>query len=203
MGDETAFRLLADGLVAGEDDAAHELLGRYSARLVTLARRQMSPRLQTKVAPEDVLQSVFRTFFRRLDAGEFELRGWGTLWGFLALMTLRKVRRSAARYSTAGRDTAREVSLGVAAGGDAWEVVIPDREPTPDEAAAFADELETLLSGLDDRDRQTIELIFAGEPAAEVARRLGCSQRTVRRTLARVRERLLRRRLREESAEGD
>lgn len=197
LGDETAFRLFADDLLAGDDEAARELLGRYSAQLVTLARQQMSARLQTKVAPEDVLQSVFRTFFRRLEAGEFELRGWSALWGFLSLLTLRKVQHNVDRYTTIGRDLTREISLDVL-GGDSWEIVIPDREPTPDEAAAFAETLTNLFAELDDRDRQTIELVFAGQKPVEIARRLGCSQRTVRRTLARVREKLIRQEARNE-----
>lgn len=192
--DDIAFRAFADSLLAGEDQATRQLLGQYSARLVSLARRQMSPRLQVKVAPEDVLQSVFRTLFRRLDSGEFELRGWGALWGFLSLMTLRKVRRNVDRYTTSGRDIAREVSLESLEEADDFEnqlFEIPDREPTPVEAAIFADEFCLLLSGLDERDRRTVELLFAGEEPVEVARKLQCSQRTLRRTLTRLRKRIL------------
>ena len=201
MGDETGFRDFAVRLAApagtsgvegdARDAAARELLARFSARLVATARRRLSPRLQAKVSPEDVLQSVLRTFFRRLDAGEIELRDWGGLWGYLALTTLYKCRRNAVRYAAAKRDAAREVSLSVTGPGGPCELAVPDREPTPEEAAAFADELESLLSGLDGRDRETVELLLAGESADAVAGRLACSRRTVRRTVARLRARVL------------
>lgn len=198
MGEETAFHIFADRL-AGDgpdrDAAARELLSRYAARLVALARRRMSPRLQAKVAPEDVLQSVMRTFFRRLGAGEVELRGWAGLWGFLSLAVLRKCQKNSARYATASRDLGREVSLRIEGGdGEAWELSVPDREPTPDEEAAFLEELERLLIGLHDRDRQAIELTLAGDSPAAVSVQLGCSERTVRRTLELVRQRIKNRR---------
>ncbi|HEX8527306.1 MAG TPA: hypothetical protein VF689_10070, partial [Allosphingosinicella sp.] len=134
MGEETAFHAFADrlsGVGSERDDAARELLARYAARLVALARGRMSSRLQAKVAPEDVLQSVMRTFFRRLDAGEVELRGWAGQWGFLPLATLRKCQKNSARYAAASRDLGREVSLRIEGGdGEAWELAVPDREPT-------------------------------------------------------------------------
>lgn len=194
MGEQTAFRdfarrLAGDSEPSERDAAARELLARYAARLIALARVQMSPRLQMKVAPEDVLQSVLRTFFRRLDAGQVELRGWAGLWGFLSLATLRKCQTNAARYATASRDVAKEVSLAVEHGGS-WELYVPDREPTPDEAAAFLDELESLLSGIDTRDREAVERVLAGEslPAAAAAARR--PQRSVRRVFELVRKRL-------------
>jgi len=196
LGEDTVFRAFArrlSGAAAGpdRDDAARELLARFATRLVALARRQVSPRLQSKVAPEDVVQSVMRTFFRRLDAGEVELRGWAALWGFLALATVRKCQKNAARYGTEARDVSREVTLRVDAGdGEAWEVSVPDREPTPAEAAAFAEELERLLAGLDERDRRAVELLLDGQSVAAVADRVGCSERTVQRTLELVRRRL-------------
>jgi RNA polymerase sigma factor (sigma-70 family) len=202
VGDETAFQAFAARLVdcddsPNRDDAARELLARYSSRLVALARGRISARLATKADAEDVLQSVLRTFFRRLDAGEVELRSWGSLWGFLSLATLRKCQRNAGRYATDRRDVGREVSLEIGGDGGAWELSIPDREPTPDEVAAFADELQSLLEGLDERERRAVELVLAGEAPVTVARRLGCSRRTVRRSLAYVRSRAAARRERQ------
>ncbi|HEX6984312.1 MAG TPA: sigma-70 family RNA polymerase sigma factor [Planctomycetaceae bacterium] len=185
------FRAFARRLVDGDDEAARELLARYAARLVALARRRIGPRLAAKADPEDVLQSVLRTFFRRLNAGEVELRGWGSLWGFLSLMTLRKCQHHEARYAAACRDVRAEVSLSLNdASGEPFAFLIPDREPTPDEVAAFADEVAALLAVLDERDRRVVELLLDGEPTEAVADRVGCSERTVQRTAARLCRRL-------------
>lgn len=203
MEDETAFQALAVRLTSpadasDRDEAARELFARYSSRLLTLARTRIGPRLAAKADAEDVLQSVLRTFFRRLDVGEVQLRSWGGLWGYLSLTTLRKCQRNEQRYTAGKRDAAREVSLRVSGDGGDWELCIPDREPTPEEAAAFADELEVLMEGMDERERATVSLVAAGEQADSIAKQLGCSRRTVRRTLAQIRARAIARRKRRE-----
>jgi RNA polymerase sigma factor (sigma-70 family) len=188
MAEGAAFREFADRLLAGEDDATRELLSRYSSQLLALARRRLGPRLRVKEDPEDVLQSVLRTFFRRLDTGELDLRGWGGLWGILSLIALRKCQHREERYAAARRDVGREVSL--SRDGQLVHVRIPNRGPTPQEEATFADLITQLLRGMNERDRRAFEGLLAGEPAATVAARLGCSERTVQRTLLRVRQRL-------------
>jgi len=188
MSADAAFSDFADRLLAGEDAAARELLGRYSAQLIRLARRQLGPKLRAKEDPEDVLQSVFRTFFRRLDTGEVDLRGWGSLWGILSMMAVRKCQRREERYRSARRDVGREVSL--TRGGAKPEFSVPDREPTPQEAAAFIDLVESFLRGMNARDREAFGGLLVGEPPAAVAKRLGCSERTVQRSLLRVRHKI-------------
>lgn len=188
MSANNTFPEFADRLLAGEDVAARQLLARYSAQLIRLVRSRLGPRLRAKEDPEDVLQSVLRTFFRRLDAGDIDLEGWGGLWGLLSLMALRKCQHREERYRAAKRDVCREVSL-TPCGGPSC-IAIPDRQPTPQEASAFTELIEGLLQGLDERDRGALEGLLAGEATSVIARRLGCSERTVQRTLLRVRQRL-------------
>jgi hypothetical protein len=57
----------------GDEDAARELFDNYAERLLLLVRRRLSQRLASRFGPEDVLQSVFRTFFRRAQQGQFSL----------------------------------------------------------------------------------------------------------------------------------
>ena len=57
----------------GDDDAATELYLRYARRLTTFAARQTSPQLATRFDPEDVIQSVFHSFFRRTSDGSFDV----------------------------------------------------------------------------------------------------------------------------------
>lgn len=197
MSADASFSQFAGRLLAGEDDAARELLSRYSAQLIRLARRQLGPKLRAKEDPEDVLQSVFRTFFRRLDTGEIDLRGWGSLWGILSMMAVRKCQRREERYRSARRDVRREVSLTPAAGRPGFAV--PDREPTPQEAAAFIDLVEAFLKGLNARDRAAFGGLVVGESPSAVAKRLGCSERTVQRTLLRIRQKI---RIEEETPAG-
>jgi RNA polymerase sigma factor (sigma-70 family) len=67
-----------------------------------------------------------------------------------------------------------------------------DDQPTPAEAAAFAEQLEHLLGSLDAEERRLVELKLEDCTNEEAARRLSCSERTVRRILKRVQGRLSR-----------
>ncbi len=63
-------------------------------------------------------------------------------------------------------------------------------DPTPQEAAQFADEFEKLLDGMDDEEQQLVQLKLEQCTNQEIADRLECSERTVRRILKRVQSRL-------------
>src|SRR5574341_751939 len=53
----------------GEEDAATLLYLRYADRLRALTVAQCSPDLAQRVDADDIVQSVFRTFFRRAAQG--------------------------------------------------------------------------------------------------------------------------------------
>jgi RNA polymerase sigma factor (sigma-70 family) len=68
--------------------------------------------------------------------------------------------------------------------------LIPDRAPTPVQAAIFAETVEQLFQATSESDRRVVEQILAGYTAQEVAQRLDCSERTVRRVRQRAKIRL-------------
>lgn len=71
---------------------------------MVLARGRLYPQILQRIDPEDVTQSVFRSFFQRQKAGQFTLRDWGALWGLLVTMTIRKCGRRADEFYAARRD---------------------------------------------------------------------------------------------------
>src|SRR5262245_37387150 len=77
-------------LRVGEEGAAWEVFQRYAGRLIARARLEFSARLQHRVDPEDVIQSVYKSFFQRYAGGQFQLEGWESLWSLLVVITLRK-----------------------------------------------------------------------------------------------------------------
>lgn len=185
-GDDT-FLDLRERLRAGDPAAGAAVFARYREQLIRLAAPRLVGVLRQKVDAEDVVQSAFRSFFRADAGGAFALGGWGDLWGVLATITLRKCRYQVRQFLTAKRDVRREQAppADPAAG---WEAVAAD--PTPAEAAAFADLLEALLAGLDPRGRQIVTLSLDGLTPAEVAPHVGLTERSVYRQLERVRDRL-------------
>src|SRR5215813_14531259 len=92
----------------GDDTLARQMFQRFAARLVGLAHRHLDGRLRQKLDPEDVVQSVYRSFFRRLDADQVEVVTWDSLWYLLTVMTLRKCATQAEHFQAGRRDARRE-----------------------------------------------------------------------------------------------
>jgi RNA polymerase sigma-70 factor (ECF subfamily) len=179
-------------LRAGDQDAAAAVFRRFTGRLLALARARLDARTRAKVDPEDVVQSTYRSFFMRAEAGQFDVATWDELWGLLAVITMRKC-TNRARYFGAGRRDARaEVDPGPGAEDAGALILAIDREPTPSEAAILAETVEELLSGLDPDDRMIVELSLQGYTTPEIGARLGFAERTVRRVRDRLKRRLQR-----------
>src|SRR5580698_6459281 len=127
------FADLGDRLAAGDEAVAREVHARYTPRLVALARQKLAPAVRGRVDPESVVQSVYRSFFGRANAGEFALGDWDDLWGLLARITLRKCLNRARFHQQECRDVGREV--GGSPPGTDWAMT--DGEPSPYEVAVL------------------------------------------------------------------
>jgi RNA polymerase sigma-70 factor, ECF subfamily len=179
-------------LQASDGEAARELLRRFTAQLIALARRRCIPSFRAKVDPEDIVQSVYKSFFCRYGAGNLETDNWKSLWGLLTLITLRKCSERVAYHRAGCRDVAREASVPF---GDEYGLPwleIAGREPTPLEAAELSEMVDRLLAGLNADERPIIDLSLQGFTAQEISRRLNRAERSVRRLRERVRNRLQR-----------
>ena len=55
--------VLLERFRGGDDLAAAEIFDRYFQRLTALARSRLSPRLAQRTDPEDIVLSVYRSFF--------------------------------------------------------------------------------------------------------------------------------------------
>jgi RNA polymerase sigma-70 factor (ECF subfamily) len=186
MDDNPSFDDLMGRLRAGDNDAATRVFNEYANRLIALARRRLDPRILQKVDPEDVLQSVFRSFFRGQAAGRMdEIHTWDSLWGMLVVITRRKCGRRAMYFHADRRDVQREVSPRPRPDQSVadWEA---GDEPTPEDAAILAETVERLMLRLDEKNRHILALRLQGCPAPEIAAQARCTERTVYRVLDRV-----------------
>jgi RNA polymerase sigma-70 factor (ECF subfamily) len=187
-----SFRELLARLRAGDDRAAGEVVRRFTHQLIGLARHHLDTVIRTKVDPEDIVQSVYKSFFRRQRDGQFDLAGWDDLWSLLAVITLRKCASQADYFRAERRNPGREVQ-GPAPDGSGTEWQLIDREPTPVEAAALAETVADLLREVAPADRPIIELSLQGYTVKEICEQLGRAERTVWRVRERARNRLRRR----------
>ena len=81
---------------SGSQTAAQQLFDDYVERLLLLARWHISDRLRTRIDPDDVVQSVFRTFFFRVKNDNFTFDEADDLFKLLARITLHKTLRQVA-----------------------------------------------------------------------------------------------------------
>ena len=190
MPQDTSFVELMTRLRAGSDEAAAEIFERFAGRLIALARSRMDPQMRQKVDPEDVIQSVYQSFFERQARGEFDLHSWDSLWGLLAIITLRKCGHHVEHYHSARRDIRREVSVLGSKDELAGDLEAIAREPTPQEAAVLTETLEHVMRELEGYQRHILQLSLQGNSVAEISPQVGYSQRTVQRILLRVRSTL-------------
>ena len=189
MSSDPSFAELMARLRAGQNDAATQVFNRFANRLVALARKQLDPQVLQKLDPEDVLQSVFRSFFTRYPSGQLgAVEGWDNLWAILAVITLRKCGRRRDYFHAARRDVRREVAGQPGADESAQDVGASDDEPTPAEAAMLTETVERLMRCLEGRHREVLALSLQGYSPPEISGRLGCTERTVYRVLERVKQ---------------
>jgi RNA polymerase sigma-70 factor (ECF subfamily) len=176
-------------LHGGDAAAAQELFGRFAHQLIALARRHIDAGLRHKVDPEDVVQSVYKSFFVRYGAGNLDVVNWNSLWGLLTLITVRKCAERAAYHRAECRDAAREESPPQEEETAPWPEPL-GREPTPLEAAVLSETVGQLFAGLDEDERPILELSLQGYTTREISEQLGRAERTVRLLREGVRHRL-------------
>ena len=164
----------------GDESAAERIFTLYWDRLWLLAKSRINQRLGRREGPSDAVQSAFESFFRRTKDGQFQFDRSDSLWGLLAAITLNKVRGRAESHCAAKRDVAREVRA------DDLSPVVFARDPSAEEAVAFADELEHVVRSLSEAEATILGLCLQGIAPAEIAEMCSCSRWTVRRTLDRI-----------------
>jgi RNA polymerase sigma-70 factor, ECF subfamily len=179
-------------VMAGENEAVEEFWLRYGQNLQRLAGSRMSAALQRRLGPEDVVQSVCRTFVRRARVGEFHLHDTEELWRLLCAITLTKVRQHARFHYRKRRSLLQEqIPSGAGACRRTGTIIdqFPDDAPTPDEGLAIAEQMQILFDELTEEESTLIRLKLEGVRQDDIAICLGCSKRTVGRLLLGVRTR--------------
>jgi RNA polymerase sigma-70 factor (ECF subfamily) len=178
-------RSLLRRIRCGGEDAPTRLYLKYAGRLRALAAARSSRDLARRVDPEDIVQSVFRTFFRRAVQGHYDVPEGEEIWKLLLVIALNKVRAAAVYHRAAKRD------VRVTAGGDALESAA-GAAPGPDEEALTVLRLvvSQVLEDLPEPQRTMVELRIEGYEVSEIAERVRRSKRSVERVLQDFRGRL-------------
>jgi RNA polymerase sigma-70 factor (ECF subfamily) len=170
---------------SGQSDASTQLYLRYAQRLQALVASKSSPDLARRVDAEDIVQSVFRTFFRRAALGDYSVPEGEQLWKLLLVIALNKVRAEGAYHRAAKRDVRQTV------GGEAFQQAIESARGNDEIAlATLRLVIEDLLAGMPEVNRRMIELRIEGTEVKEITELTQRSKRTVERVLQSFRARL-------------
>ncbi|MCA9138520.1 MAG: hypothetical protein KDB00_17230 [Planctomycetales bacterium] len=178
---------LLPNLQSGDEDAACAVFDRFAGRLLQLAKSRLELRIRSTNDEEDVMQSVWRSFFRRQQQGEFHFEDWDEVWSLLVLMTVRRCARTANAARAAKRDVNRVANM-PAEDSFHWQAM--DRQPTPDEVVELSDLVINIMESLEPRQRTIFTMRMQGFSVEEISAQVNRTERTVLRTLALIRDHL-------------
>lgn len=175
---------------AGDEAAAREL--RQVEDDIRLIVRVRLPRaLRSRFDSMDFVQSVWESFLSDEDRRHLEFKDSDQLRGYLAGMARNKVLEAHRRSQSHKYDLSREESLYVRRGAQDVLRDVPSSDPTPSQDVVARDRVENLLGvGADPQLSEMIRLRLEGRSFEEIATQLGLHERTVRRKMEGIRERM-------------
>jgi len=149
----------------------------FGDRLLQLAQTEIGGKLGRHIDPNDVVQSVFRTFIRRAEGnGGVEGLPPGTdLWRLLLVITLNKIRRAGKYHRAAKRSVARTVSIG--------QTPVADDAPGESDSAILRLTVEELLERVEPRPRKILVMLLNGMSIDEIAAAMNRAPRTIYRAI--------------------
>lgn len=174
----------------GDSIAANHLWQHYFGRLVRTVRQRMHGLNRAASDEEDIVVSVFDSFYDAVEQGRFpDLADRDDLWRLLLRMSARKVvdkRRHDGRQRRGG-----DVAMHSLDQTSDQEIVFQaiGTEPSPDMVLMMQESVQQFFSHLG--VGQLADLAGAkleGYSNAELAKRFACSERTIERRLHLIRE---------------
>ena len=180
---ETSDRSLIRRLRTGSQDAATQLYMRYAKRLHGLSFAKCSRDLAARFDSDDIVQSVFRTFFRRVGKGDYDVPDGEDLWKLFLVIGLNKIKT----ISTFNRAAKRDVRATM--GSNQLELASDATLGTDEISLSILRmSIDEMLEDLTQSHREIIHLRIEGYEVAEIAERVGRSKRSVERILQEFRK---------------
>jgi RNA polymerase sigma factor (sigma-70 family) len=183
-GDEPSDHTLLHRFKDGSEDAANALYHRYAHRLRALARAKSFPDLAGRLDHSDIVQSVFRSFFRGVNGGAYDVPAGEELWNLFLVMTLNKIRANGVFHRAAKRDVRMTTA------DEAIDRYADASQSDENAYALLKMAVEEALDRLPEQHKLVVELRMQGHEVAEIAQTTGRSKRSVERVLQESRERL-------------
>ena len=161
-------------------ERSNEIVRENQQHLLQVVRRNLPARLWRLLDPDDLVQSVFRSFFRRRVQGELADETIDDLTKLLVTMTLNKVRNAIQHHQRQRRDVRRDMIVH----GDTPDISkFCGQDWNIEHDLYLAELVDKIMAGLPDVQREIILLRMAGRSVSEISNQVSRSERTVLRVL--------------------
>jgi len=178
------------GLCDGNSAAFERCWKEYFLKIVRLAKNRMGHLRLRAVDEEDIAVSAMHSFYQMARNRKERIADHDELWRLLATITKRKISKEQQRQQAGKRrenmlagESIFNANPGESSNGLA---MLSGREPSPDLVREFVETLERLLTLPD--VGELVQFKLEGYTNTEIAEKLGCSTRTVQRTIEKIRK---------------
>lgn len=182
LGSQSQTQSLVERAGRGDPGAVQELLLAHLPRLRAFVRLRCGAALRAKESASDLVQSVCRDLLLHLDGFRWEGEAGFRAWLYTA--AARKVADRAEYWGAQRRDAGREVGV-----SDEALLEVYRTSATPSQAASSKEALARIEAAFDALPADYREAVLLSRildlPRAEVARRMGRSEDSVRHLLFR------------------
>jgi RNA polymerase sigma factor (sigma-70 family) len=182
---QDAFASLVMKVKLGDREALMDLLGRYERQVHQVARHLLGRKLQPRLDPSDLVQSVHRTLILGLRDNKISVCSQEKLVSLAVTVARNKIARAARDLRYQERHL---LPLLETAQVDAATIRIEREDPA--RQVEYDDVIESLSNQLKEADRLLLRLRLEGHSTAEIARRLGQNADVLRVRLSRLRQQL-------------
>jgi RNA polymerase sigma factor (sigma-70 family) len=188
--DDVDFAALIEKARLGDEAAVAALLGRFEPEVRTMVRVRLPRVLRNQLDSMDIVQAVWTSVFARPD-DVARFADVGQFRGFLAGVARNKVYEEHRRRTrTKKYDLGREERLYVRKGERDVPREVASPDATPSEEVQAEERLDQLTRGRPLEEVRVVQLRRQGLTFDEIAQRLGISERSVRRVIESIRERM-------------
>lgn len=206
----TGINNLQDRLNKGSESVFVELDRHFRERLCQLVNSEMRQIFRRRQDPEDIVQSVLKSFCGRVYEGNFVIENTDALWALLKQISRNKVRKRIAKDTTLKRDIFAEQhgmenaledvstdQIPAHVLGEALGIAIRKSESPASEifglqlwGYSVGELVEIIMKDLSAPYPEILQLRLEGCSESEIASRLQCGREAIRYKLKRIQGRL-------------
>ena len=157
-----------------------ETVSRFANQLISQAKSNLPKYLRSRIDPEDVVQSVFQSFFLRHREKPFDFSTANDVWRLLSAMTYKKVCNKIRFHNRHLRDVRRE-------GGDAEFIAVNENQATGSAITIMFELFQAILIRIPPKHQEILALRMDEHTIEEIAELVQVSTRTVDRALSNIR----------------